>query len=131
MTTPVPAGFGRRVAALVIDWVACIVVARLVVRDAEYGSAESALATLGIFYIEVVLFTWLISSSFGQRIVGICVIRTDGRRLGLPAVMLRTLLICLVIPALVYDSAGRGLHDRAVGSIALLRNSVPGLGSST
>jgi hypothetical protein len=30
--------------------------------------------------------------------------------------MLRTLLILLVIPALVMDSDGRGLHDRIVGS---------------
>ncbi len=45
--------------------------------------------------------------------------RTDGSRLGLGRVALRTLLICLVIPAVVIDPSGRGLHDRAVGSVAL------------
>lgn len=125
---PIPAGFGRRVAALAIDWLAAIVVGRLITPGIAYGSADSALVTLGVFYAEVVLFTWLIGSSFGQRIVGVAIIRVDGRRLGLGAVLLRTLLICLVIPALVYDSEGRGLQDRAVGSRAVLRSSVPGLG---
>jgi hypothetical protein len=39
--------------------------------------------------------------------------------LSLGRVVLRTLLICLVIPALVLDSDGRGLHDRAVDSVVL------------
>ena len=44
--------------------------------------------------------------------------------LGLGRAALRTLLICLVIPAVVMDSYGRGLHDRAVGSIVLRADSV-------
>ncbi len=36
--------------------------------------------------------------------------------------MARTLLICLVIPPLIFRSdTGRGLHDLAVGSAAYLR----------
>jgi hypothetical protein len=34
-------------------------------------------------------------------------------------IVLLTLLLCLVIPAVVMDSDGRGLHDRAVGSIVV------------
>ena len=33
--------------------------------------------------------------------------------------MLRTVLICLVIPPLVWDSDGRGLHDRAVNTVVV------------
>jgi hypothetical protein len=33
--------------------------------------------------------------------------------------LLRTLLILLVIPAVVYDNEGRGLHDRIVGSAVM------------
>jgi hypothetical protein len=44
------------------------------------------------------------------------VLTVYGGRLSLWRVALRTLLICLVIPAVVYDSDGRGLHDRIVGS---------------
>ncbi len=48
----------------------------------------------------------------------------DGGRLGLGRVALRTVLICLVIPAVVIDSYGRGLHDRAVGSVVVRAGSV-------
>ena len=50
---------------------------------------------------------------------------TDGgQRLGLWRTIVRTVLICLVIPALVYDSQGRGIQDLAVGSRVVLRRSV-------
>ena len=119
------AGLGRRVGAIVIDWLASMLVARLVFPSLPFPGNESALATLGVFFLEVTLFTWLIGASFGQRLLGIAVIRRQGGRLGLPAVALRTLLICLVIPALVYDSEGRGLQDRAAGSVVVLRSSLP------
>jgi uncharacterized RDD family membrane protein YckC len=113
------AGLGRRVAALAVDWLTSIAVTLLVFRDIEYGSLESSAATLMVFAAEVILLTWLTGASFGQRILGLVVVRTDGSRLGLGAVALRTLLICLVIPAVVMDSYGRGLQDRAAGSIVL------------
>ena len=58
------------------------------------------------------------SASFGQRLLGVSVVGMDGGRLALWRVFVRTLLICLIIPAVVYDNTGRGLHDRAVGSVA-------------
>jgi uncharacterized RDD family membrane protein YckC len=125
LDTLVPAGFGRRVLAILIDWIASLLVVRLVLPGLEFPGNDSALATLGVFYLEIVVFTWLISASFGQRIVGIAVISVNGGRLGLPAIALRTLLICLVIPAVVYDSQGRGLHDRAAKSRVVLRSSIP------
>lgn len=113
------AGFGRRLIAIGIDWLLSIGISLLLFREVAYGSTESSAAILLIFAAEVILLTWLTSASFGQRFLGITVVRIDGSRLGLGRVALRTLLICLVIPAVVYDSYGRGLHDRAVGSVAL------------
>ena len=126
MTDPTPftgdvAGFGRRLAALALDWLASIGISLLLFRQVAYGSPESSVAILMIFAAEVILLTWLTGSSFGQRLLGITVVRTDGRRLGLGRVALRTLLLCLVVPAVVVDSDGRGLHDRAVGSVAVRR----------
>ena len=117
------AGFGRRVVAVAIDWLLSIGISLIAFRAVAYGSAESSAAILLIFAAEVILLTWLTSGSFGQRVLGVTVVGTDGSRLGLGRVALRTLLICLVIPALVQDSDGRGLHDRAVGSVALLTRS--------
>ena len=93
--------------------------ALLLFRSAAYGSAESQIATMSLFALEVIVLTWLTGASFGQRILGLVVLRTDGGRVGLWRVVLRTLLICLVIPAVVLDSDGRGLHDRAVDSVVV------------
>ena len=111
-----PAGLGRRAGAIVIDWAASTLLSLVIFRGATYGSPESSFGILGIFAVEVIVLTWLTTASFGQRIVGICVLTVYGGRLSLWRVALRTLLICLVIPAVVYDSDGRGLHDRIVGS---------------
>jgi uncharacterized RDD family membrane protein YckC len=64
-----------------------------------------------------VIFTFLLGASFGQKLLAMRVVNNfNGGRLSLWRIMLRTLLILLVIPALVMDSDGRGLHDRIVGS---------------
>ena len=115
------AGLLRRVLALLIDWFASTVVALLAVGVGSYGSGSDALATLIVFVLEVVILTWLTGASFGQRILGLRVVAMDGGRVTFPRVLLRTLLICLVIPDLVMDSQGRGLHDRAAGSIVVRR----------
>jgi uncharacterized RDD family membrane protein YckC len=73
---------------------------------------------LGIFALEVTVLTWLWGSSFGQRLVGLRVVGRT-RRLGLVATALRTVLICIVLPPLVWDADGRGLHDRAVDSLVV------------
>ena len=117
-----PGGLGRRLAALVIDWLACYAIAIVVAGPAGFSSNGTALATLAIFFLEVTLLTWLASASFGQRILRLTVVRLGGGRLGLLRTAVRTALICLVLPPLVMDSDGRGLQDRAVGSIVLRRD---------
>ena len=112
----------RRAGALIIDWVACLLVAKLVAPALELG--EAPFLPLAIFFVEVTLLTWFVAASFGQRVLGIEVICIDGQRLMLWRIALRTLLICLVIPAVIFDSQGRGLHDRTVGSVAILRKPV-------
>jgi len=106
------AWFGRRIIAFLIDWFASILVALLAFPAFPYGSNGSMLATLSIFVLEVTLLTWLTGASFGQRIVGLRVVSIDDGRLPLWRVAVRTLLICLVLPAVVYDDDGRGVHDR-------------------
>ncbi len=107
---------GRRVVALFIDWFAALLISRALVG--EPTAPWEQFATLGIFALEVTVLTWLWGASFGQRLLGIRVLGRT-RRLGLVAAALRTVLICLVIPPLVWDAQGRGLHDRAVDSLVL------------
>ncbi len=108
------AGTGMRVLALFIDWITAMLLARLLVRS----SSLESIAILGIFGLQVGLLTWLSGASFGQRIVGLRVVGRT-RRLGFTGSSLRTLLICLLIPPLIWDADGRGLHDRAVDTVVV------------
>ena len=122
------ASLGRRVAAITIDWFASLFVATLfnswmAARSGgpDYVIGADPITPLIVFFVEVLFFTWVFASSFGQRLVGVQVLALDGSRLALWRIAVRTLLICLVIPAVIFDDQGRGLHDRAVGSVALRR----------
>ncbi|MEZ5185798.1 MAG: RDD family protein [Candidatus Nanopelagicales bacterium] len=108
------AGFGRRFVALTIDWLACVLVANLLSTG-----QPPAFLPLVVFFVEVALLTALMGSSFGQRIVGIRVVSLEHGRLDPARTALRTLLLCLVVPPLVFDRDQRGLHDRAAGSAAV------------
>jgi uncharacterized RDD family membrane protein YckC len=110
------AGTGRRVVALFIDWLASLLISQALVGTPQ--SSLESFATLGIFFVEVTLLTWLSGASFGQRILGVRVIGRS-RRVGFTGAALRTLLICLVIPPLVWDADGRGLHDKAVDTVVV------------
>ena len=116
---PPVAGFARRAVAILIDWIASMLVAILWLGSDHYATTEYQFTTLAVFFGEITILTWLTGCSFGQRLVGIRVRSIDGGAVSLPRIALRTLLICLVIPAVVYDSDGRGLQDRAARSIVV------------
>lgn len=110
------ARMGRRLVALVIDWFACMAIAGLVAPDATYN--QRSFYNLLTFFVSVTVLTALTGSSFGQRILGIQLASVSGKALNPIKVMIRTAMLCLVVPALIWDRDGRGLHDKAVGSIA-------------
>ncbi len=113
-------GYGRRLGAIFIDWIACSLVAHLIFRDSPYGSQGSGLYSLAVFFVVVSVFTLLGGASFGQRILGIRVITLTGKGYIDPLrAMLRTFLICIVIPAVIWDRDGRGLHDRAARTVVV------------
>jgi len=118
------ANFGRRGVALFIDWITSALVASLIFPEWPYGSQQSAFATLGVFFVVKAIFTTLGGASFGQRIMGLRVLPLGRTYTNPPRSMLRTFLICLVIPAVIWDRDGRGLHDKAVGTVVV--NTRPG-----
>ena len=69
-----------------------------------------------MFWLESSLGVALTGASFGQMMVRIRVHRLDGRPLTLFRALQRQLLVCLVIPPLVFRPDGRGLHDLWTGS---------------
>ena len=114
------ASWGRRLLALMIDWALSLLsVAAFVGSDVWGASGLAQWAPLTVFAVEVWLLTSLLGGSAGQQVTGISIRRTTGERLDPSRVLVRTVLICLVIPPLVFNRDGQGLHDLAVDSVAL------------
>ena len=115
------AGWGRRILALLMDLVASGLVAQLIARAVSWdGTLEAQLPTI-VFFLEVSFFTALLGGSFAQLALRIGVVRLDGKRMGLLRPLLRTLLICLIVPPLIFNRDNRGLHDIAVNTITVNR----------
>ncbi|WP_052436783.1 RDD family protein [Georgenia sp. SUBG003] len=107
---PPVAGLGRRVLALAVDWALASAV------SAGFFGFD-ALATLGIFALMTWLMVATLSATVGHVVAGLAV-RTPGRGPAGPVrALVRTLLLCLVVPAVVWGSDGRGLHDMAAGTV--------------
>ena len=104
---------GKRILALIFDWGAAILVVQVIPNGPDYGTQSNSLLTLIVFATEVTLFTWMMGSSFGQRIVGLRVIDfySDSNPTFVQS-LFRTLLIVVLVPPLLADAEGRGLHDR-------------------
>jgi uncharacterized RDD family membrane protein YckC len=109
------AGVGRRLGALVVDWLACDLISLAVFHT----RLASQLGTLLFFGAEVWLLTALTGFTLGKRLLGIRVARIDGKPVGLVMSLLRTILLLLVVPALVLDRDLRGLHDKAARTIVI------------
>lgn len=105
------AGWGRRFVALFIDWMVATAIARLFLPDVKPSTLGYSLTVLALFAVEVALLTSLLHASFGQRILGLRVVSLTDTPLSPPRAILRTLLVALVVPALLYDRDRRGLPD--------------------
>ncbi len=115
------AGWGRRIAALFIDWIASSLVAALIGRFYTLSPDEARFLPLVIFWLESSLFTGIAGASFGQLALRVAVVRVDGRPPTMLKALLRQLLICLVIPPVVFNRDNRGLHDMAADTVTVIR----------
>jgi hypothetical protein len=115
------ASWGRRILALFIDWIASSLVAAVISNATSAGPDTERLLPLLVFLVEATLFTGILGGSFGQLALRVVVVRLDGRPVSMLSALVRTALICLVIPPVVFNRDNRGLHDLAVGTITLNR----------
>lgn len=101
------AGFGIRFAALCVDWIAAsLIITALTGKNYGYQGER-----LTLFFIEVALLTSLMGASAGQRLFRLRVVDLEtGGRVPTVRVVIRTLLICLVLPAL-FRKDGMAYHD--------------------
>lgn len=114
------AGFGRRLAAIFVDWVVAEILTLAFLGFAALDAPNTSWTVLLVWYVLTVLPTALFGMTAGMVVLGLRVARTDmAQFVGVPRALLRTLLIGLVIPPLIRDDDGRGWHDRATTTIVI------------
>lgn len=118
------AGWSRRLVALLIDWLACSLIVIAFFYHPTAGHAADVLTeprpwTPAVFFVEDFLLTALTGITIGKRLLGLRVIRLDGRPVGLIRAFVRTLLLMLVVPAIMMDRDLRGLQDKAAKTIVV------------
>jgi hypothetical protein len=104
------------VLGILIDWAIALVLA--------YGlfhSDPDGFITLGIFVVMQIFFLEILNGSVGHLIVGVRVVPLRPGLLGVWRPVVRTVLLALVIPAVIYDRDQRGLHDRWADTILVRR----------
>lgn len=115
------ARIGRRLGAVAIDWACAIIIATAFFGYHTFATAgESGLSTfipMLVFIVVQAVFIPTIGGSPGHRLVGLRLIRLGGGWVGLWRPILRSVLLALVIPAAIWDTDHRGLHDKAAGTV--------------
>ncbi len=106
---------GRRLGALAVDWSLCLLIAYGLITDG-YGQATSNWALL-IYFVLSVLTVGTLGFTPGKRIFGLRVVELETGRVSPLRALLRSVLLCLAVPALIWDRDGRGLHDRVARTV--------------
>lgn len=106
---------GRRLGALAVDWGLCLLIAYGLITDGYDQSTSNW--TLLIFFVLHVLTVGTLGFTPGKRLFGLRVVAEDTGTVKPLRAVVRTVLLCLAIPPLVWDRDGRGLHDRLARTV--------------
>ena len=123
------ASWPLRVLALFLDWlIAGLVASAVTTKPMWAGGNDYNTAHLVTFFAMTAILTGLAGGTIGHRLCGLRVLNLRpgatsgyGAQVGLLGGAIRALLICLLIPAVVYDRDRRGLHDRAARTVVVRR----------
>lgn len=105
---------GRRVAGVVVDWLLALLVTEALLG----GDPWVVLLVFGVLHAVGVA---TLGGSPGHLLLGMRVVRADLGWAGPLRALGRAVLLCLVVPAVIWDTDSRGLHDRLVGTVLLRR----------
>ena len=113
--------FGRRLLGVLVDWTLCQLIATALFHVplpfTGVATGAQSLTLLGIFALENLLLVGTLGTTIGHRLVGLHVLSADGTAARPFQVLVRTVLLCLFLPAMFWDKDGRGLHDKAAGTV--------------
>lgn len=105
------AGSGPRVLAYFVD----AIIAGLIALPVD--EHDRAWASITIFAVMTIVLLAVTGQTIGMRLVKLRVIPVG--RLRFPwavATVIRTVLLCAFVPAVIFDRDSRGLHDRLSGT---------------
>lgn len=100
---------------MLVDWLIAVMVADWLLAPLHWGS----FAPLAVFFVMQAVLVGTLGTSLGHRLVGIRVERLGGGLPGPVKGLLRAVLLCLGLPALIWDADQRGLHDRYLGTLVV------------
>jgi len=107
--------FLRRFGALFVDWMLAQFIVVVLLRIDTTAGGTPALVPVGVFALENLLLVSLTGSTVGHRLFGMQVWQVRPGAFPLQ-VLIRTLLLCLVVPAVLTSRDGRGFHDVGAGT---------------
>jgi uncharacterized RDD family membrane protein YckC len=105
--------FGRRLVALLVDWYLCWALAQWLLPEWN----EHGLVTLGFLLVLNVVLVGATGHTPGHFALGLQVQTMEGRPVGFARAAVRSALLCLLVPPVVFDPDQRGLHDRAANTV--------------
>lgn len=116
------ARFGRRLGALLVDWLIAYGLAGLLTSLGLLPLSALSTAVLVVWLILGVVSVRLFGFTPGQLALGLKVVSVDHRmHVGVGRALARGVLVALVIPALFTDSDHRGLQDLATKTAVVRR----------
>lgn len=111
------ARFGRRFGAVVIDWlIGTWAITQALLR---INPAEQPWVPFAVFVVQYLLLVGFLGQTFGHRLLNIRVAAMDGGRPRWLPVLVRTVLLALAVPALIWDRDQRGVHDRVSNTVVV------------
>lgn len=112
------AGIGVRIKAFAGDSVLSVLIAYA--AGFRPGHAGYSLTVYLSFLAIELLFISVAGQTPGMRVAGAAVVSyVDARRPPFKWVLVRTLLLATILPAVVVDESGRAMHDRAAGTVMI------------
>jgi uncharacterized RDD family membrane protein YckC len=111
-------GLGRRLAALMVDWLACYFIVAASAGGVGKMAPNRSLTVLALFFAEIAILSALQGATLGHKIFGIRIVRfSDGGSISPFQALIRSTLLVTVIFAITFDENGRGMHERFSGSV--------------
>ena len=111
------ARFGRRLVAVTIDWFLSTLIAAGLMGYRLGSGGLGPFKPLAVFVVMNLLLVGTLGFTIGHRLLGIRVVCVGGASAGPLRAAVRTILLALVIPAVIWDRDTRGFHDKLARTV--------------